>query len=140
MSMDEIAGAFKTVAAFAIKPQGEWKADETTTAPETSATEPTTETENEFLPEEDDTASGKGGEDVSLAAASTTFSPVFITEKMINPLDSFEVTSAFGYRVNPISNKFGFHTGVDLAAKNDSNIFAVLDGTVTDVGKNDVRG
>lgn len=50
------------------------------------------------------------------------------------------VTSPFGERVNPISNKEEFHKGVDIAAAEGTPIQLILDGTVVEVGENDIYG
>lgn len=47
------------------------------------------------------------------------------------PLKSARVTSAFGYRKNPVSGNFKFHSGYDLAAPSGSPIYAMYDGTVS---------
>lgn len=52
---------------------------------------------------------------------------------MINPLDGI-ITSSFGERINPITNKKEFHDGIDIAAKEGTKILAVSDGTVENVG------
>lgn len=47
------------------------------------------------------------------------------------------VTSEFGYRIHPLSNKRSFHTGIDLGADSGDEIKAALDGIVTSREKND---
>lgn len=44
-----------------------------------------------------------------------------------------QVTSGFGYRVHPITGKYQFHAGVDLAADQDT-VFAIADGKVIAAG------
>lgn len=46
------------------------------------------------------------------------------------PLDSARVTSLFDYRVNPVTGRYVFHTGIDLGAAQGSNIYAMLGGRV----------
>ncbi|MDR0890202.1 MAG: peptidoglycan DD-metalloendopeptidase family protein [Oscillospiraceae bacterium] len=41
------------------------------------------------------------------------------------------VSSAYGYRVHPITGNYTFHTGVDLAASQGTAIYATKSGTVT---------
>jgi len=54
--------------------------------------------------------------------------------KMMMPLDrAISVTSSFGTRVHPISGTFRMHTGIDLKAYYE-NVYAVLDGIVTETG------
>ena len=48
----------------------------------------------------------------------------------VPPLDSARVTSLFDYRVNPVSGRYVFHTGMDLGAAHGSNIYAMKGGTV----------
>lgn len=46
------------------------------------------------------------------------------------PLKSARVTSLFGYRTNPVSGKYTFHTGYDLAAASGQDIYAMFPGKV----------
>lgn len=50
------------------------------------------------------------------------------------------VSSSFGYRTHPISQKTEFHYGADLAANSGDDIYSFAAGTVSDVGENDVLG
>ena len=49
------------------------------------------------------------------------------------PLKSLQVTSAFGYRIHPLTGKYAFHNGVDLRAKHDT-VFAIMSGLVFTAG------
>jgi len=40
------------------------------------------------------------------------------------------ISSPFGSRVDPISNKWRFHSGIDIAAPSNTPIYAVQEGTV----------
>lgn len=51
----------------------------------------------------------------------------------VNPVDGI-LTSAFGYRINPISKKKEFHNGIDIAAGEGSEIRATDDCVVQKVG------
>ena len=44
------------------------------------------------------------------------------------------VTSAFGWRVHPISGEWKFHTGVDLGYAEGTSIPALFDGVVVECG------
>lgn len=55
------------------------------------------------------------------------------------PLENMRVTSSFGTRFHPIDKVEKFHSGVDLRADNNY-VFAVLDGTVSDVGHSNGAG
>ncbi len=49
---------------------------------------------------------------------------------MCMPITSTNVTSAFGYRVNPITGNYAMHSGIDIGANTGDNIYAALSGTV----------
>ena len=49
------------------------------------------------------------------------------------PLRRIRITSPYGMRRHPIYKDFRFHNGIDLAA-NYEPVYAMLDGTVTEVG------
>ncbi len=55
------------------------------------------------------------------------------------PLNHLLPTSGYGWRVHPITGKFQFHRGVDLAARHDT-VFNVLDGAVCQIGYNRLIG
>lgn len=59
---------------------------------------------------------------------------ISVSEALAKPLDKASITSLFGYRKNPVSGKYSFHSGLDLAAPHGSNIYAVLGGTVRTSG------
>jgi len=50
------------------------------------------------------------------------------------------ITSPFGYRNHPILQSRSFHTGIDIAASEGSPIGCFADGTVLQVGYNNVYG
>ncbi|MFR8333183.1 MAG: M23 family metallopeptidase [Oscillospiraceae bacterium] len=58
-----------------------------------------------------------------------------------NPLPyRVAVTSAYGYRVHPVTGAWSFHTGVDLGAAEGTPIYATRSGTVTTATYSDVYG
>ncbi|MEG1846175.1 MAG: M23 family metallopeptidase [Oscillospiraceae bacterium] len=116
MTPEEIKSVFKTVTDFIILPA----------------------TEQNQEPVEDE-LDGQGGEDLKLPIEKTSFSPIMITYKFTKPLDG-KITSKFGYRINPVTNKYGFHTGMDIAAKQGTNIASAYDGTIKKVGFSAGRG
>jgi len=67
------------------------------------------------------------------------FSPAqrayFLIPGMRLPLDKSVLTSSFGMRISPISGKWRFHKGIDMAAPIGSNIYACKSGTATTVVK-----
>ena len=86
--------------------------------------------------------SGSGGEDLKVyeAASNTSFSPIRITAPIIVPIEEGRYTSYFGYRINPITNEFSFHTGLDIAANEGKKIRAVLSGRVLRSGEDGRAG
>lgn len=56
---------------------------------------------------------------------------IAISDAVTKPLDSARVSSLFGYRCNPVSGKYSFHSGYDLAAPHGANIYAMYSGRVT---------
>ena len=59
--------------------------------------------------------------------------------EIASPLKHLKQTSGFGWRIHPITGKFLFHRGVDLAARNDT-VFSIMNGVVTKIGNNPVIG
>lgn len=53
---------------------------------------------------------------------------------MYTPVGSGLITSKAGFRVHPVTGKYAFHSGVDLAAKLNDRVYELLDGVVTRVG------
>ncbi|MBZ0189704.1 MAG: M23 family metallopeptidase [Candidatus Obscuribacterales bacterium] len=53
---------------------------------------------------------------------------------MYTPVGGGRITSKAGYRVHPVTGRHSFHSGVDLAAKLNDRVYALLDGVVTRVG------
>lgn len=69
------------------------------------------------------------------------FSPTdrayFLDPGLTLPLEKSVLTSSFGMRVSPISGRWLFHKGIDMAAPMGSAIFACKGGTVTSAVKMD---
>ena len=63
-----------------------------------------------------------------------TFTPLTLSEAPYEVLETGRVTSAFGYRTDPIHGGTGFHTGVDIAAESGAPLYAAYDGTITKAG------
>lgn len=60
------------------------------------------------------------------------FDRIGVDVDMKEPLDEYELTSGFGYRVSPITGETGIHTGLDMAADYGTSVYAAADGTVLD--------
>lgn len=51
-----------------------------------------------------------------------------------------EISSPFGFRINPVSEKLSFHTGVDIANKEGTAVKSAYYGLVESTGSDDVYG
>ncbi|MCH5191073.1 MAG: M23 family metallopeptidase [Oscillospiraceae bacterium] len=123
MSVSEVFGVFKRVAqstfAPSIKQEDTYKENEEST--------------NETSAPSGETVSYKAGE-------KAIFSPVYLTVKLLTPVDSKNITSNFGYRISPITGEYSLHTGLDIAAPKGTKITAAYSGTVEKADFNDTRG
>lgn len=86
-------------------------------------------------------ASPQGGDDISVFSAQngTSFSPYYISSEICVPV-SGSISSPFGYRINPVTKTFSFHSGLDIAADEGEKIKAAYYGTVSRVDYDDVSG
>lgn len=50
------------------------------------------------------------------------------------------ISSPFGYRINPVTEKLSFHTGVDIANREGTAVKSAYYGLVESVGEDDVYG
>lgn len=86
---------------------------------------------------------GQGGEDSEDADTDNTTVAVMASlgqnKNITVPLHG-RITSRYGYRINPISGKYGLHTGVDIAADEGTSIVAAYNGVVKDVGYGEKKG
>ena len=48
--------------------------------------------------------------------------------------NNFEITSTFGKRFHPVTQKESYHSGIDILAKENTNIYSISNGTVTYTG------
>lgn len=83
---------------------------------------------------------GAGGEDLIYPKDNTSFSPFYLSMPIFKPVVSDRTTSPFGYRVNPVTDEYGFHSGLDIAAPEGSDIFAAFDGVVEKADYSKARG
>jgi len=80
---------------------------------------------------------GSGGIDVAQEYAGQNCSavPIATTARPYPPLGGGALSSAFGYRVHPISGEEGVHTGMDVAAPEGDPISAAFYGRVLETGE-----
>lgn len=88
-----------------------------------------------------ETIAGTGGEDIRIldALENSTFRAVTVSKKAVVPVQG-KVTSGFGYRIHPITGNRSFHTGIDIAAPEGTQIAAAYGGTVEKTGYTNGRG
>ena len=80
------------------------------------------------------------GETESTTGEKADFSPVFLTVNFESPIKEGNITSKFGYRVSPITNKYSLHTGLDVATPENTKIYAVYDGVVIKAQYHEING
>lgn len=68
-----------------------------------------------------------------------SFAPVLLTAALEPPI-SGPVTSVYGWRTHPITEKKDFHRGIDIAAPQGKTIHAVWPGIVTETGESAIYG
>ncbi len=103
--------------------------------------QPKTENKTSDIELDEDEFNGAGGEDLLYVDGTTaSFSPVYLSVPMVIPVEYTRVSSSFGYRINPVTQKYGFHSGIDLAAESGTPIKAAFDGTVSVASSSAVRG
>ncbi len=146
MSAPELYSAFKEKAHDVFSPV----TDEKPEGEEEKADEP--ESENTTAMEKLGSEAGEtvavgemeqaGGRDIETeeAAKGTSFAMYEISEKPAMPVPSERITSGFGYRVNPVSGNYGFHTGIDLSSPLGTPVSAVFFGIVEETGEDDQWG
>ncbi len=85
---------------------------------------------------------GSGGGDIESkeAVKGTSFAPYYVSVDPVLPVENARITSRFGYRTNPVSGNYGFHTGLDLAAEEGTPVSAAFYGRVAQTGESDVWG
>ncbi len=69
-----------------------------------------------------------------------TLKELTYSKKFLIPVEGGRYTSYFGFRTNPITGEYGFHTGLDIAASEGTRIRAALNGEVTKIGEDSRAG
>lgn len=145
MSAGDIAGQLKNAAEYVLKPvwQNETDSEEVKAAIAgggygVSTYEVTSDETGETIAV-GEMINGSGGDDTE-SAKGTSLADYFVNADPILPVKGARITSRFGYRTHPITGKYGFHTGLDLAAAEGTPISAVFYGKVTRVGEGDSWG
>ena len=63
-----------------------------------------------------------------------------LQDTWIDPVDNGIISSYCGERSNPVLDVEEYHNGLDIAADEGSNVYAVRNGTVTDVHTSETYG
>lgn len=136
MGLSGLKDAFSSAVDFVMAPSAQWKnPDGTLKKPE--------ETTTSVIPQK---SMGMGNSELSQisetgkAPSNSSFASYTITAAITDPLPMGRISSGFGYRVDPMSRKVGFHSGIDIAAKKGTPIAAAYSGTVKQTGKNSMAG
>lgn len=83
---------------------------------------------------------GRGGDEQVFAPTSTTlFAPFLVSATICTPV-SGTISSPFGYRVNPVTGLWSFHSGIDIAASSGEKVKAAYYGTVSGIGYDESAG
>ncbi|MBE6760159.1 MAG: M23 family metallopeptidase [Ruminococcaceae bacterium] len=72
----------------------------------------------------------RGETDEPAVPAHVSLYPFTISRSVSLPLENAVISSPFGFRDHPINGKYSFHSGLDLAAPEGTDIRAMLDGVV----------
>ena len=149
MSASEMLEQLKDTADFVFKPsESAEPAFSANVATESSAEKITV---NSFDVTSDETGetvavgeiiNGSGGGDIESkeAVKGTSFAPYYVSVDPVLPVKNARITSRFGYRTNPVSGNYGFHTGLDLAAAEGTPVSAAFYGKIVETGESDVWG
>lgn len=76
-------------------------------------------------------ASGADSDIQQALPANVRLDRITIDAEVTKPLSSARVSSFFGFRKNPVTGKYTFHKGLDLAAPGGTEIHAMYSGKVT---------
>lgn len=88
---------------------------------------------------------------ISFASESVKTTDVFSNDEEINtiendvisiarPLEEIKISRTFGERMHPITKEKIFHSGVDFAAKEGTEVYSVMDGTIVSTNYEVERG
>ncbi len=145
MSVGDIAGQLKEAAEFVFKPVSQNESNgvqavmaQTSETVSVTSYEVTSDETGETIAV-GEIVNGSGGNDEE-SAEGTSFASYFVNAEPVLPVQGARITSRFGYRTHPITGKYGFHTGLDLAAAEGTPVSAVFYGKVTKTGEDDSWG
>lgn len=139
MSAGEIADKLKEAAEYVFKPVGSTDKVKTAMSENIMTTYEVTSDETGEKIAVGEMINGSGGDD-SESAKGTSFDNYFVNANPVLPVKGARITSRFGYRIHPITEKRGFHTGLDMAAPEGTPVSSVYFGKVKKTGEGDSWG
>ena len=88
---------------------------------------------------------------ISFASESIKTTNVISSDEKINtvqnsvisiekPLEEIKVSNTFGERIHPITKEKKFHSGVDFVAKEGTEVYSIMDGTIVSTNYETERG
>ncbi len=142
MSAGELAEQIKDAAEFVFKPVEAVNSTAVSEGVTLDSYEVISDETGETVAVGELTENGSGGGDIEHkeAAKGTSFAPYYVSVDPVLPVENARITSRFGYRTNPVSGNYGFHTGLDLAAEEGTPVAATFYGRVIETGSSDVWG
>ncbi len=96
--------------------------------------------DNTTLPAQDQTALAQGAPDSINEEFSASDVAYTLDFEPLLPIENATFTSGFGIRESPITGEEEFHSGLDLAAPDGSEVVAVANGIVTMSGQDRIGG
>lgn len=139
MSISQIFGSLKNTAKEVFLPVS-FPETEVTAKIVLDSKEPALTAADETVAVGEIVASGGGDIASESGVKGVSFAEYTVSAPATLPLDNLRLTSPFGYRTNPVSGEYGFHTGIDLAAPEGTPVAAAYAGRVTESGESDVWG
>lgn len=139
MSISQIFGSLKNTAKEVFLPVS-FPESEVTAKIVLDSREPALTAADETVAVGEIVASGGGDVASENGVKGVSFAEYTVSAPATLPLDELRLTSPFGYRTNPVSGEYGFHTGIDLAAPEGTPVAAAYAGKVTESGESDVWG
>ncbi len=139
MSAGEIAEKLKDAAEYVFKPDDSEEETKAVMSDNIMTTYEVTSDETGETIAVGEIINGSGGDDAE-SAKGTSFDNYFVNANPVLPVEGARLTSRFGYRIHPITGKKGFHTGLDMAAKEGTPVSAVYYGKVIKISEDDSWG
>ena len=65
---------------------------------------------------------------------------ILISTPLQNPVNNINISCGYGYRIHPITGKKDFHTGIDIAVPENTDIYSALGGKVKEISENRIYG